>query len=187
MARIVPVQSIPASDYIGCKIKPLTCDFRGPTGIDPRPSVVPSVCEVCVCCSLCQMLLDQARLPLLPMTQRFSKKLYQRAMQNNFRRTYLNLVTWSDSASLNFNYNKCKAQRITRKLNPSALSIIWQALSLRQSLPRRILVFTSRITSRGISKSMNNALRPAGSWDMYGETPDSSKALWLDAWHTLPQ
>ena len=66
MARIVPVQSIPASDYIGCKIKPLTCDFRGPTGIDPRPSVVSSVCEVCVCCSLCQLLLDQARLPLLP-------------------------------------------------------------------------------------------------------------------------
>ena len=29
-----------------------------------------------------------------------------------------NLVTWSDSASLNFNYNKCKAQRITRELKP---------------------------------------------------------------------
>ena len=29
-----------------------------------------------------------------------------------------NLVTWSDSASLNFNYSKCKAQRITRKLKP---------------------------------------------------------------------
>ena len=28
------------------------------------------------------------------------------------------LVTWSDSASLNFNNNKCKAQRITRKLKP---------------------------------------------------------------------
>ena len=26
------------------------------------------------------------------------------------------LVTWSDFASLNFNYNKCKAPRITRKL-----------------------------------------------------------------------
>ena len=26
------------------------------------------------------------------------------------------LVTFSDSASLNFNYSKCKAQRITRKL-----------------------------------------------------------------------
>ena len=25
-------------------------------------------------------------------------------------------LTWSDSASLNFNYSKCKAQRITRKL-----------------------------------------------------------------------
>ena len=68
MARILPAQSIPASDYIGCNIMPLTCNFRGPTGIDPRPHVVPSVCE------LCQMLLDQVRLPLLPMTQRFPKK-----------------------------------------------------------------------------------------------------------------
>ena len=29
-----------------------------------------------------------------------------------------NLVTWSDSASLNFDYSKCKAQRIIRKLKP---------------------------------------------------------------------
>ena len=29
-----------------------------------------------------------------------------------------NLITWSDSASLNFNYNKCKVQLITRKLKP---------------------------------------------------------------------
>ena len=28
------------------------------------------------------------------------------------------LITWSDSAGLNFHYSKCKAQRITRKLNP---------------------------------------------------------------------
>ena len=28
------------------------------------------------------------------------------------------LLTWSDSASLNFNFSKCKAQRITRKLKP---------------------------------------------------------------------
>ena len=34
-------------------------------------------------------------------------------MQNNFKRTCL---TYSDSASLNFNFSKCKAQRITRKL-----------------------------------------------------------------------
>ena len=58
-----------------------------------------------------------------------------------------NLVTWSDSASLNFNYSKCKAQRITRKL------------SSKFNLPRRILVFTSLINSRGISKSMCNALK----------------------------
>ena len=28
------------------------------------------------------------------------------------------LLTWTDSASLNFNFSKCKAQRITRKLKP---------------------------------------------------------------------
>ena len=43
-------------------------------------------------------------------------------------------------------------------------------------------VFTSRITSRGTSKSLEQS---ASSWDMYGETPDPSKALRLDARHTL--
>ena len=95
------------------------------------------------------------------------------------------LVTWSDSASLNFNHSKCKAASLGN-LNPSSLSIIWPALNLKLSLPRRILVFTSRITSRGISKSMCKVLRPAESWDMYGEAPDSSKALRLDARYTLP-
>ena len=49
-AKIVPVQSIPASDYIGYNIKPLICDFRGPTRIDPGPHVVPSVCELSARC-----------------------------------------------------------------------------------------------------------------------------------------
>ena len=53
------------------------------------------------------------------------------------------------------------------------------------SAAENILVFTSRITARGISKSISNAPTPAGSWDMYGETPDSSKALRLDSRHTL--
>ena len=30
-------------------------------------------------------------------------------------------VTWTDSVSPNFNYSKCKAQRITRKLKPASL------------------------------------------------------------------
>ena len=42
------------------------------------------------------------------------------------------LVTWSDSAILNFNYGKSKAHK------PSSLSIIWPAVSLKLSLPRRI-------------------------------------------------
>ena len=50
MARIVPAQSIPVSDYIWFNIKPLTCDFTGPTGIDPRPHVVPTLCELMVRC-----------------------------------------------------------------------------------------------------------------------------------------
>ena len=43
MARIVPPQSIPASDYIGYNIEPL---MRDPTGFDPGPHVVPSICEL---------------------------------------------------------------------------------------------------------------------------------------------
>ena len=43
-------------------------------------------CSVCIW-TLCQMWLDQVRLPLSPMTQRFSKKLQQRAIQKNFKRT----------------------------------------------------------------------------------------------------
>ena len=49
-----------------------------------------------------------------------------------------NLVMWSDSAGLNFNYSKCKGERITRKLKPSSLSIIWPALSMKLSVPRRL-------------------------------------------------
>ena len=43
------------------------------------------------------------------------------------------------SDSLNFTYSKCKAQRILGNLNPLSLSIIWPALSLKLTLPRRIL------------------------------------------------
>ena len=42
------------------------------------------------------------------------------------------LVTWSDSAILNFNYSKRKAHK------PSSLSIIWPAVSMKLSLSRRI-------------------------------------------------
>ena len=94
MARIVPAQSsISVSDYIWCNIKPLTCNLRGPTGIHPRPHVVPSVCELFArCCST-----------------RDAEQLQE---------DLSNLVMWSDSAGLNFNYSKCKGQRITRKLKP---------------------------------------------------------------------
>ena len=113
MARIVPAQSMSLSDYIWCNIKPLTCNLRGPTGIDPRPHVVPSVCELFArCCST-----------------RDAEQLQE---------DLSNLVMWSDSAGLNFNYSKCKGERITRKLKPSSLSIIWPALSMKLSVPRRL-------------------------------------------------
>ena len=103
-------------------------------------------------------------------------------------KVFKEITTTSDAEQLQEDLSDlvtCKAASLGN-LNPSSLSIIWPALNLKLSLPRRISVFTSRITSRGINKSMCNALKPAGSWDMYGETPDSSKALRLDARHTLP-
>ena len=51
------------------------------------------------------------------------------------------------------------------------------------------MVFTSLITSCGISKSMGNALKglqAPGICTEKNQTPDSSKTLRLDARHTLP-
>ena len=77
--------------------------------------------------------------------------------------------------------------RITRKLKPVVFVYHMAGSQLEVvSTEKDLGQFTSRITSRGISKSMCNALRPVGSWDMYGETPDSSKPLRVDAWHALP-
>ena len=44
------------------------------------------------------------------------------------------LITWSDSASLNFNYSKCKAQRITRKLKARHLCLSYGRLLARSCL-----------------------------------------------------
>ena len=80
-------------------------------------------------------------------------------------KVFKEITTTSDAEQLQEDLSDlvtCKAASLGN-LNPSSLSIIWPALNLKLSLPRRISVFTSRITSRGINKSMCNALKPAGS------------------------
>ena len=97
------------------------------------------------------------------------------------------LVTWSDSASLNFNYSKCKAQRITRKLKPVIFVYHMAGSQLEVDSAEKDL--TSLITFRRISKSMCNALKgrqAPGICTEKHQTPDSSKALRLDTRHTLP-
>ena len=112
MARIVPAQSIPVSDYIWFNIKPLTCDFRGPTGstlgpmlfllyVNSWPDAVRS--------SQIAAFADDAKIFKEITSTRDSEQLQE---------DLFNLVTRSDSASLNFNYRKCKAQPITRTLKP---------------------------------------------------------------------
>ena len=156
----------------GNNIKPLTCDFRGPTGstlgpmlfllyVNSWPDAVRS--------SQIAAFADDAKIFKEITSTRDSEQLQE---------DLFNLVTRSDSASLNFNYRKCKAQPITRTLKP-VIFVYHMAGSQLE------VVCAEKDLSREISKSMCNALRPAGSWDMYGELLDSSKALRLDAGHTL--
>ena len=66
------------------------------------------------------------------------------------------LLTWTDSASLKFNFSKCKAQRITRKLKP-VIFLYHMAGSQLEAVSAE--VFTSRITSRGTSKSLEQCAK----------------------------
>ena len=61
-----------------------------------------------------------------------------------------------DSASLNFNFSKCKAQRITRKLKP-VIFLYHMASSQLEAVSAE--VFTLRITSRGTSKSLEQCAK----------------------------
>ena len=108
VARIVPTQSIPASDYIGYNIKSLICDFRGLTRIDPGPHVVPSVCEL-------SALQDAVRSSQIAPFADDAKIFREITSTCDVEQLQEHLF---DSASLNFNFSKCKAQRITRKLKP---------------------------------------------------------------------
>ena len=98
-----------------------------------------------------------------------------------------NLVMWSDSASLNFNYSKCKAQGITRKLKPVIFVYHLAGSQLEVVCAEKDLGVYITDNLKWNKHSMNNALRPAGYWDMYRETLDSSKAIRLDAQHTFPK
>ena len=97
MAGIVPAQSIPASDYIGCNIKRPTCDFRGPTGIDPRPMLfllyVNSLPDA-VRSSQITSFADDTKI-FKEMTSTHDAEQLQEDLSN--------LGTWSDFANLNFN------------------------------------------------------------------------------------
>ena len=61
------------------------------------------------------MLLDQASADFADETKAF-KEITSTRDAEQLQEDLSGLLTWSDSASLNVNYSKCKAQRITRKL-----------------------------------------------------------------------
>ena len=150
MARIVAAQSIPASDYIGCNIKPLPVTSGVPQGSILGPMLfflyVNSLPDA----------VRSSQIAAFADDTNISKEISSTCDAEQLQEDLPNLVTWSDSVSLNFNYSKCKAQRTMPlgNLNPSSLSIIWSALGLTLSVQRRILVIASRITSPGISESM---------------------------------
>ena len=62
------------------------------------------------------MLLDQSRLPLFLDDTKVFKEITSTRDAEQLQEDLSGLLTWSDSAGLNVNYSKCKAQRITRKL-----------------------------------------------------------------------
>ena len=76
--------------------------------------------------------------------------------------------------------------RITRKLKPVVFVYHMAGSQLEVVSTEKDLGVYITDSLTWLSKSMCNALRPVGSWDMYGETPDSSKPLRVDAWHALP-
>ena len=79
------------------------------------------------------------------------------------------VVKWSDSFSLNFNYSKCKAQRITRKLKPVIFVYHMAGSQLEVDSAEKDpgVYITDNLPW---NKQVNV---PAGPWDMYRETPDT--------------
>ena len=112
MARIVPAQSIPASDYIGCNIKPLPVTSEVPQG-----SILGPMLFLLYVNSLPDAVRSSQLAAFADDTKIF-KEITSTRDAEQIQEEISNLVTWSDSANLNFNYSKCKAQRITRKLKP---------------------------------------------------------------------
>ena len=112
MARIVAAQSIPASDYIGCNIKPLPVTSGVPQGSILGPMLfflyVNSLPDA----------VRSSQIAAFADDTNISKEISSTCDAEQLQEDLPNLVTWSDSVSLNFNYSKCKAQRITRKLKP---------------------------------------------------------------------
>ena len=142
---------------------------------------VPSVCQVSARCSYIKPDCGFCR------WYKGFKEITSKHDAEQLQGDLSDLITWSDSAGLNFKYRKCKAQRITRKLKPVNFDYCIADSQLEVvSVERDLGVKPHVITSRGTCKSVSNALRPAGSRHVYGESPLSSKELRLDARHTSP-
>ena len=112
MARIVPAQSISVSDYIWYNIKPLTCNLGVPQG-----SILGPMLFLLYVNSLPDAV-RSSQIAAFPDERKIFKETTSTRDAQQLQEDLSNLVMWSDSAGLNFNYRKCKGQRITRKLKP---------------------------------------------------------------------
>ena len=146
MARIVPVQSIP----LGTTSSPLSVTSGVPHGWILGPMLfrlyVYSLPDA----------VRSSQLAAFADNAKIFKEITSTRDAEQLQEDLFDLVTWSDSASLKFNFSKCKAQCITRKLKP-VIFLYHLAGSQLEAVSAE--VFTSRITSRGTSKSLEQCAK----------------------------
>ena len=94
-------------------IKPLTCDFGG-----PQESILGPMLFLLYANSWPDALRSSQIAPFADDAKIF-KEITSTRDAEQLQEDLLNLVRRSDSASLKFNYSKCKAQPITRRLKPA--------------------------------------------------------------------
>ena len=112
MARIVPTQSIPASAILGATSSPLPVTSGLPQG-----SILGAMLFLLYVNSLPDAV-RSSQIAAFADDTKILKEITSTRDAEQIQEDLSNLVTWSDSASLNFDYSKCKAQRIIRKLKP---------------------------------------------------------------------